>query len=119
MQITIQKNINKNINKEIKTLFGKNIDYEEFERYFNNQWTDYFKNKSLCLEKIAIKFRTTNSLENFNRVFKNEFNKKGEIDIVIYVDTLITITKEQKEYFENELNKQPEKYNLSDGKIKK
>ena len=117
--LPFKKNINKNINKEIKTLFGKNIDYEEFERYFKNQWTDYFKNKSLCLEKIAIKFRTTNSLENFNRVFKNEFNKKGEIDIVIYVDTLITITKEQKEYFENELNKQPEKSNLSDGKIKK
>ena len=84
-KLPFKKNINKYINKEIKS-----------ERYFNNQWTDYFKNKSLCLEKIAIKFRTTNSLENFNRIFKNEFNKKGEIDIVIYVDTLITITKGQK-----------------------
>ena len=49
-KLPFKKNINKYINKGIKSLFGKNIDYEEFERYFNNQWTDYFKNKSLCLE---------------------------------------------------------------------
>ena len=58
---------------------------------------EYFKNKTLCLENINIKFRTTNSLENFNRVFKNEFNQKGEIDNTIYIDTLFTVYKEQNE----------------------
>ena len=67
--------------------------------YFNNQWVDYFKNKTLYLEKINIKFRTTNSLENFNRIFKNEFNQKGEIENTKYIDTLINIFKEQNEYF--------------------
>ena len=64
------------------------------------------------MEKIAIKFRTTNSLENFNRIFKNEFDKKGEIELIIYIDTLIMIAKEQKEYFEIELLKEPKNLNI-------
>ena len=59
--------------------------------------------------KNCYKIRTTNSLENFNRIFKNEFNKKGEIDFVEYVDTLIVLAKEQKEYFEKELKSIPKK----------
>ena len=44
--------------------------------------------------------------------------KKVRLILFINVDTLITITKEQKEYFEKELNKQPVKTNLSDIKKK-
>ena len=101
--LPFKKNVQKNIGKEIKNAFVKKNKYKDFENYFSNQWGDFFKNKTLCLEKIAIKFRTTNSLENFNRIFKNEFNKKGEID------TLIVLAKEQKEYFEKELKSIPKK----------
>ena len=59
------------------------------------------------MDNINIKFRTTNSLENFNRVFKNEFNQKGEIENTIYIVTLITIFKEQNDIFQKELEKQP------------
>ena len=107
--LPFKKNIQKNIGKEFKNAFRKKNKYKDFENYFSNQWEDFFKNKTLCLEKIAIKFRTTNSLENFNRIFKNEFNKKGEIDFVEYVDTLIVLAKEQKEYFEKELKSIPKK----------
>ena len=107
--LPFKKNIQKNIGKEIKNAFRKKNKYKDFENYFSNQWEDFFKNKTLCLEKIAIKFGTTNSLESFNRIFKNEFNKKGEIDFVEYVDTLIVLAKEQKEYFEKELKSIPKK----------
>ena len=59
------------------------------------------------MDNINIKLRTTNSLENFNRVFKNEFNQKGEIENTIYIDTLITTFKEQNEFFQKEIEKQP------------
>ena len=45
----------------------------------------YFKNKSLCLKDIDKKFRTNNSLENFNRIFKTKMGNKGEIELVKYV----------------------------------
>ena len=57
------------------------------------------------MDNINIKFRTTNSLENFNRIFKNEFNQKGEVENTIYIDTLITIFKEQNDFFQKELEK--------------
>ena len=106
-KLPFKKNIEKNIEKEIKMLFKKNKIYNHFLDYFNNQWVDYFKNKTLCLENINIKFRTTNSLENFNRIFKNEFNQKGEIENALYIDTLITLYKEQNEYFQKEIERQP------------
>ena len=65
--------------RRLKNYLKKYI-YNQFLDYFNSQGVDYFKNKTLCLENINIKFITTNSLENFNRVFKSEFNQKGEIE---------------------------------------
>ena len=50
----------------------------------------------------------------FNRIFKNEFNKKGEIDFITYAHTLIIIAKEQKDFFENELKIIPIKANDKD-----
>ena len=102
------KNINK-IDKEIKKSFSKKKEYDDFLTYFKNQWLDYFKNGSLGLEKLNIKFRTTNSLENFNRIFKNEFGHKGEVDIILYIDKLLIISREQINYFEKILKKQPKK----------
>ena len=52
-----------------------------------------------------IKFRTNNSLENFNRFFKNKIRKKGEIELVKYVDSLIGITKVEINYFLKEIKK--------------
>ena len=51
------------------------------------------------------KFRTNNSLENFNRFFKNKIGTKGEIELVKYVDSLIDITKGQINYFLKEIKK--------------
>ena len=59
------------------------------------------------MDNINIKFRTTNSLENFNRVFKNEFNQKEKVENTVYIDTLITIFREQNDFFQKELEKQP------------
>ena len=77
----------------INTIYKKNKIYKDFNKYFINQWSDYYINKTLCLKNIDIKFRTNNSLENFNRIFKNKIGVKGEIELVKYVDNLIDITK--------------------------
>ena len=100
----------KNIDKEINNLFGKNKTYNEFEKYFQKQWVENFKNKSLFLEKIALKFRTTNFLENFNRIFKIEFNKKWKIDYNIcrYFNNY---RKGVKSVFRKELKNIPQKAN--------
>ena len=60
------KNIEKEINSKIEKKCKKNKIYKDFKKYFNNQWSGYFKNKTLCLKDIDKKFRTNNSLENFN-----------------------------------------------------
>ena len=57
----------------------------------------------MCLKDIDKKFRTNNSLENFNRIFKNKFGCKGEVQLVTYVDTLIEITEEQIKYFTKQI----------------
>ena len=111
------ENINKNIVKSINNICKKDKIYKDFNKYFINQWSEYFNNKSLCLKDIDKKFRTNNSLENFNRIFKTKMGNKGEIELVKYVDNLIDITKDQINYFLKEI-KRPHK-SISNNKIKK
>ena len=59
------------------------------------------------LKKINIKFRTTNTLENFNRFFKIELNQKQLIENTLYIDTSIILFKELIVYFQKEKEKQP------------
>ena len=61
---------------------------DDFIIYFNEQWLEYFNNGILELNDINIKFRTNNSLENFNRKFKQYFQKKTNVNIINYVDIL-------------------------------
>ena len=97
------ENIEKDISSKIEEICKKDKIYKDFKKYFNNQWSGYFKNKTLCLKDIDKKFRTNNSLENFNRIFKNKFGFKGEVQLVTYVDTLIEITEEQIKYFTKQI----------------
>ena len=78
-KLPFKKNIDKNINKEINKICNIDKFYNDFKNYFINQWIFYFKNKSLVLYKENIKFRTNNSLENFNRFFKNNLNMKANM----------------------------------------
>ena len=73
------KNIEKEIKSKIEEICKKDKIYKDFKKYFNNQWSGYFKNKTLSLKDIDKKFRTNNSLENFNRIFKIKFCFKGEV----------------------------------------
>jgi hypothetical protein len=41
------------------------------KQYFKMNWVKYFKDKTVCLRNIDKKIRTNNSLENFNRIFKD------------------------------------------------
>ena len=93
------ENINKNIVNSMIKICKKNILFKDFNKYFINQWSEYFINKTLCLKDINIKFRTNNSLENFNRIFKHKMGNKGEIELVNYVDSFIDITKGQINFF--------------------
>lgn len=98
-------NINKIIDKEVNKLFKKISEYSIFNKYFLSTWSKYFKNGSLCLKNVNIKIRTNNSLENFNRRFKNLFIKKNNIEPIIYVDNLIAIAFENKDFYLNQINK--------------
>ena len=53
-----------------------NKELENFILYFNENWLNYFKDGTLNLKYIDIKFRTNNCHENFNRILKSLFNIK-------------------------------------------
>ena len=89
---------------------------DDFLIYFNEQWLEYFNNGILELNDINIKFRTNNSLENFNRKFKQYFQKKTNVNIINYVDILA----EEVVFHENYLieeNRKPLKL-ISQNKLK-
>ena len=52
-------------------------------------WVDYFKDGSLDLTKVNKIFRTTNALENYNRIFKNLKDMKPNMQFTLYVDNII------------------------------
>ena len=110
-----KNNIDKNIDKQINKICKKNKIYNDFKDYFIETWSKYFRDKTLVLKDIDKKIRTNNSIENFNRNFKERFEQKNNIDIVIYVDNLITISKEIKNYYIEQINKPSKK--ISNNKL--
>lgn len=66
-----------------------NEELNDFILYFNTTWIEYFKNNSLKLNKISVKFRTNNCLERFNRTLKEYAGKKGNLNITKFIDILI------------------------------
>ena len=105
-QLSFKKDIDIIIDNEIKVIYKKDKFYKDFYTYFNRQWSPYFKNKTLMLNGMETKFRTNNSIENFNRIFKNIMNKNTDLELIKYVDKLIDISKDQKEFFKDNINTQ-------------
>ncbi len=99
------EDINKKIDKEINKIFKKKGDYCKFNKYFLSTWSSYFKSRALCLKNVNIKIRTNNSLENFNRHFKSLFYNKNKIENINYVDNLISVSLDIKDFYINEINK--------------
>ena len=60
---------------------------------------------------VNIKFRTNNSLENFNRICKHNINMKNNMELITYVDNLINLFIEQINFFESNINQQKKKKN--------
>ena len=56
--------------------------YKKFCDYFLEEWSKYFKDKSLVLNDVHIKARTNNSLENFKRTIKYSYNKKNNMKLI-------------------------------------
>ena len=44
---------------------------------------------------INIKFRTTNSLENYNRIFEHRVKMNPNMQLVLYIDNLLNIANER------------------------
>ena len=105
--------IEKNIDKEIKKICKKNSFYKDFCDYFLEEWSKYFKDKSLVLNDVHIKVRTNNSLENFKITFKYSYNMKGHMKLIKYIDTLLEFAKDQIEFFKERLNEQQKKKIIS------
>ena len=79
---------------------------DEFYIYFENTWKPQFDDNSLILNETSVKFRTNNSLENFNKRLKNYFNYKTPIYMGLFVDILIEEVIEHENYIIDE-NKKP------------
>ena len=63
-----------------------------------------FKNKNLVFYKENIKYRTYNSLEIFNRFFKKNLKIGEDMKIFDFIDNLIIFSKEQIDYYKNQIN---------------
>ena len=79
-----------------------NKELENFILYFNENWLNYFKDGTLNLKYIDIKFRTNNCLENFNRILKSQFNTKKNIPLVTFIDMLKNLVLSQIELLINQ-----------------
>lgn len=93
----------------------KLITEKEFIDYFKLQWLDYFNKEVLNLKGIYIKFRTNNSLENYNRQLKRRCIRKYNINLINYVDLLISEVMCHEEYIISETKKPLQK--LSKNKL--
>lgn len=103
--LPFKSNINKTIDKEIKMICKKNKIYKDFGKYLITQWSPYFKDNILVLRNIDIKFRTNNSIENFNKFFKLNVKMKDNMHLLEYLDNLIEFSKNQIEFFKDNINK--------------
>ena len=56
-------------------------------------------------KNVNIKISINNSLENFNRRFKKLFLNKNKIESINYVDNLISIALDNKDFYINLINK--------------
>ena len=56
-------------------------------------------------KNVNIKISTNNSLENFNRRFKKLFLNKNKTESINYVDNLISIALDNKDFYISEINK--------------
>ena len=88
---------------------------DEFVDYFKLQWLDYFDKEILNLKGIYIKFRSNNCLENFNRQLKRRSIRKYNLNLVNYVDLLISEVMDHEEYIIAETKKPLQK--LSQNKL--
>ena len=61
------------------------------------------------LKDINAIFRTNNSLEVFNRILKYNKQMEKNMELVLYADTLIEISREQINFYISEINKKPKK----------
>ena len=78
----------------------------------------YFKNKKLELNNIDIKLRTNNSLENFNRYFKNNIEIIPNMNLILFLDNLIQFSIDQIEFLKKILINLIKNYSIQN-KIKK
>ena len=86
-----------------------------FKDYFSKTWVEYFVNGTLNLYKVETIFRTNNSLENYNKIFKNLLNMKPDMHFTLYIDNIKQEIINHKIMVEELETKKPKK--LSNNKI--
>ena len=64
-----------------------------------------FQENILVLKNINKKFRTNNSLENFNRTFKRLYEMKENMNLITYVDNLVEIFMDIKIFYNKQTKK--------------
>ena len=117
-KLPLKKNISNKYVKEINTFFKKNKNLNILKDYLNKQWKEYFINKSLELNKIEVKFRTNNTIENYNKSFKEMIGMNANMQSSIFIDNITNDILHHIECIRNIENKNPHK-NKSKYSIKK
>ena len=72
----------------VNKVFKSKKDKIFYKTYLVETWGKYFKNKTLELINVKKIFRTNNSLENYNRLFKNLNCMKPNVIFSTYVDNI-------------------------------
>ena len=80
-----KKNIFNNIEKITNVFFKIKKELKFFEIYIKSQWYEYFKNKSLYLDFLLIKYRTNNAPENYNKKFKLFVGMKLDMEASLFI----------------------------------
>ena len=109
-KLPLKENISNIYEKEINNFFKRNKSLNFLKFYLNKQWKEYFLNKSLELNKIEIKFRTNNAIENYNKRFKEMDGMNPNMQSSIFIDNITKDILNHIEYIRNIENKNPHKY---------
>ena len=87
--IPFKNNIYKNFDTNDRNFLKKKKKLVFYKDYLIDEWSPFFKDKSLYLKNVESIFRIINALENYNRIFKYIDNMRANISFFAYIDNNI------------------------------
>ena len=86
--IPFKNNIYKNFDTNDRNFLKKKKKLVFYKDYLIDEWSPFFKDKSLYLKNVESIFRIINALENYNRIFKYIDNMRANMSFFAYIDNI-------------------------------